>query len=77
MLAFLDDAWSGFVADDDKVENYDMPTKLDRNCYDNGVLIEAKDVTPAKGWVFDENWKPEIKANTRANFINVPMLVGE
>ncbi len=77
MLSFLDDAWSGFVAEDDKVENYDMPAKLDKYSYDNGVLIEAKAVKPAKGWVFVEDWKPEIKAKTRANFINVPMLVGE
>jgi sialidase-1 len=77
MLAFLDDAFNGFVAEDDKIENYDMPPKIDKYCYDNGMLVEAKDVKPAKGWIFVENWKPEIKANTRANFIKVPMLVGE
>ncbi len=77
MLSFLDDAWSGFVAEDDKVENYDMLAKLDKSCYDNGVLIDAKDVKLVKGWSFVDNWRPEIKANTRANFINVPMLVGD
>ncbi len=76
MLKFLSDAFSGFVAEDDKIENYDMPEPIDKYCYDNGVLVEAKDVKPVKGWSFVENWKPEIKANTRANFINVPMLVG-
>ena len=77
MLAFLDDAWSGFVAEDDKVENFGLPPKMDEYCYDNGALVEAKDIKPVKGWTFVENWKPEIKAMTRANFINVPMLTGK
>ncbi len=77
MLNFLEDAWSGFVADDDKITTYQMPQKLDAACYDNGVLIEAVNIKPGKGWTYVANWIPEIKANTRANFIRVPMLVGE
>lgn len=77
MLEFLDDAWSGYVAEDDKITNYTLPDKMDDACYENGVLIQAKDIKPAKGWQFVKNWMPEINANTRANFINVPMLVGE
>lgn len=77
MLNFLDDAWGGFVADDDKITTYQMPQKLDAACYDNGILIEAKNIKPQKGWTFVANWVPEIKANTRANYIRVPMLVGE
>ncbi len=77
ILNFLDNAWSGFVADDDKIENYEMPAKLDADCYDNGILIPAKEITLAKGWKFVENWVPEIEARTRANYFDVPMLVGE
>ena len=60
MLNFLDNAWSGFVAEDDKIEVHKMPEKLDAACYDNGVLIPAKEVKPVKGWRFVENWIPEI-----------------
>ncbi|NPA37530.1 MAG: prolyl oligopeptidase family serine peptidase [Chlorobi bacterium] len=99
MLSFLNDAYSGFVAEDDKIENYEMPSAMDKYCYDNGVLIEAKEallakgplgfkfqsgalsdkyeVVVAKGWTYHPVWEPEIKAYTRANFIKVPMLVGE
>ncbi len=98
MISFLDDAWSGFVAEDDKIENYSFSPKLDKYCYDNGVVVSADDailekgglgfnfqngaissneIVLKKGWTYFDNWKPEIKANTRANFIKVPMLVGE
>jgi lysophospholipase L1-like esterase/pimeloyl-ACP methyl ester carboxylesterase len=77
MLEFLDNAWSGFVAEDDKIEVYQPLPKLVEACYDNGVLIPAKEIKPAKGWTFVKNWIPEIKVRTRANFTEVPMLVGE
>jgi lysophospholipase L1-like esterase/pimeloyl-ACP methyl ester carboxylesterase len=77
MLKFLDNAWSGFVAEDDKIETYEPLQKLNEACYDNGGLIPAEEIKPTKGWMFVKNWIPKIKANTRANFIKVPMLVGE
>ena len=76
MITFLRDAWSGFVAEDDKISNYTSPDKLDKASYDNGELIPAKEIKLIKGWTFVENWNPKIKANTRANFSKVPMLVG-
>ncbi len=77
MIAFLNSVWSGYVAEDDKVTDYDLPPKMDRACYDRGVLVEAVKVEVPKGWQKVENWQPEIKAWTRANYINVPMLAGE
>jgi lysophospholipase L1-like esterase len=77
MIGFLNDAWSGFVADDDKIVDYPMPEKLDKACYDNGTLIPAKEVEPVKGWEFVKNWDPKDKIRTRDNYIKVPMLIGE
>ncbi len=77
MITFLENAWSGFVAEDDKITNYPLQEKLDDACYDNGVLIPASEINAAKGWEFVENWIPEIEARTRNNYINVPMLIGE
>ncbi len=76
MISFMEDAWNGYVADDDKVLDYILPQKLDQVCYDNGILIPAKEVKAVKGWVYTENWIPAIKAGTRNNYTHVPMLVG-
>lgn len=77
MIGFLNKAWSGFVAEDDKITDYSLPQKLDGACYDRGRLVEAVTLDAPKGWQKVDNWQPEIKAWTRANYINVPMLVGE
>jgi sialidase-1 len=77
MKKFLDNCWSGFVAGDDKVIAYPMPEKLAAGCYDNGKLIPAVSVKPAKGWKVVNNWKPADKTGTRADFTDVPMLVAE
>ena len=77
MLSFLKNAWSGFVAEDDKITDYPMPVKLDKSCYDNGILVEAKEVKTVKGWEFIKKWIPKDKAWTRANYTKVPMLKGK
>ena len=77
MIAFLDDAWKNGVAKDDKITNYTLSKKLDDSCYDNGILIPAGEIKTKKGWKFVENWIPELKARTRDNYINVPMLTGK
>ena len=75
--SFLDQCWSGFVADDDKLTAYPLPKKLAEACYDRGVLIPAVQAKPAKGWKTDPNWIPADKTGTRADFVKVPMLVAE
>lgn len=77
MKSFLENCWSGFVAGDDKLTAYPLPDKLAAGCYDNGKLIPAVQVKPAKGWKVADNWKPVDKTGTRQDFANVPMLVAE
>jgi len=75
MTAFLREAWDG-ISPDAEVNGYPLPEKLDEFCYDKGVLLPARSIKPAKGWQFVEKWVPEIKARTRNNYVNVPMLCG-
>ena len=77
IISFFEDAWSGSVSDDDKIIDYVMPDELDSNCYDNGVLIPARNVGLKKGWKFNENWIPADTALTRNNYTKVPMLIGK
>jgi lysophospholipase L1-like esterase/pimeloyl-ACP methyl ester carboxylesterase len=77
MKTFMDFCWSGFVADDDKISAYMLPGKLAEGSYNNGKLIKAVDVKPAKGWRVEQNWQPADKTGTRPDFTNVPMLVAE
>ena len=77
MKIFLENAWSGTVAEDDKIEAYPQPKPIDDSNYDNGKLILAKNAKIIKGWKLVENWNPEDGKGTRANYVNVPMLVGQ
>jgi len=77
MKAFLEDAWCGTMAEDDKIEAYPQPEPIDNANYDNGKLILAENAKIIKGWKLIENWNPEDGKGTRANYVNVPMLVGQ
>jgi len=77
MKSFLDECWSGFVPDDDKLTAYPLPAKLQEACYNRGVLIPAIETHLAKGWKADLNWIPTDKTGTREDFTNVPMLIAE
>jgi len=77
MKSFLDECWSSFVADDDKLTAYPLPAKLNEASYNKGVLIPAVDAKPAKGWQAIQNWTPTDNIGTRDDFTNVPMLVAE
>ena len=54
-----------------------MPEPLDKYSYSNGVLVEPNPPKPIKGWEMVENWNPADGKGTRANYVNVPMLVGD
>ena len=73
--SLLDRCWSGFVADDDKITAYPLPEKLDKACYDCGVLVTAAGVKPDKGWFVVQNWMPADSTGTRDDFVDVPMLI--
>jgi sialidase-1 len=77
MKSFLDECWSSFVAEDDKLIAYPIPAKLAEACYNRGVLILAVETQPTKGWKADLNWIPTDKTGTREDFKNVPMLIAE
>lgn len=77
MKAFLEACWSGFVADDDKLTAYPLPPKLNSASYDKGILIQAVNAKPAKGWQAVQNWTPTDNTGTRDDFTKVPMLVAE
>jgi len=77
MIAFLDKAWTGYVAEDDKMTMYTQPDPFDVDNYGGGRLVLAKEAKLGKGWVLQDNWKPEDGKGGRSNFIKVPMLVIE
>jgi len=55
----------------------ELPEPLDKFSYSNGILVEPNPPKPIKGWKMIENWNPADGKGTRANYVNVPMLVGE
>ncbi|HSH20612.1 MAG TPA: SGNH/GDSL hydrolase family protein [Draconibacterium sp.] len=61
----------------DKKTLMKMPEPLDKFSYANGILVEANPPKPIKGWIFEEAWNPQDEKGTRANYIDVPMLVGD
>jgi len=73
---FLETSWSKDFGDV-TANITSLPEPIDEANYDNGILIEPNPKKRIKGWVMVENWKPEIKVGTRANYTDVPMLVGE
>ena len=77
MISFLDKAWNLNVNANDKIKPYELPPKLNQNCYDNGIVIPAVKVKPVKGWIRVQDWIPEDSARTRNDYVKVPMLVGE
>ncbi len=77
MKAFLESAWAGSVAEDDKMETYPQPEPIDNANYDNGKLVLAENAKLINGWQIVKNWNPKDGKGTRENYVNVPMLVGQ
>jgi lysophospholipase L1-like esterase len=77
IIRFLETAFSSQLPEGGKVIDHIMPGKLDQQCYDNGYLIEASSLEPAKGWYIDPSWDPGDGTGTRQNYVNVPMLICE
>ena len=76
IITFLETTWkSGFV--DDEISEVKIPEPIDNASYDNGILVEPSLTRKIKGWEMVENWKPKYDVGTRANYTEVPMLVGE
>jgi sialidase-1 len=77
MKVFLEKALADKVTEDDKIEAYPLSEPIDSANYDNGKLILAGHASVIKGWKLVENWKPDDGKGTRANYVNVPMLVSQ
>lgn len=77
MKTLLDNAWYGNVAEDDKITNHILPSPYDKYHYGNGKLIDIKNAKFKKGWEIVKNWKPTDGTHSRANYRNVPMLIGK
>lgn len=77
MIEFLNNAYSSHIDPDDKIESQVMPSKLDPLCYDQGTLIDISTIKLSKGWEIDPKWKPSDGTGIRANYTNVPMLIGK
>ncbi len=73
---FLETAWETISAFE-KMEAFEILTPIDNANYDSGILVEPNPPKQIKGWEKIENWQPTEKVSTRANYTNVPMLVGE
>lgn len=54
-----------------------LPEPLDKYSYSNGKLVQPNPPKPIKGWEMMDRWNPADGKGTRANYVNVPMLVGE
>ena len=72
---FLDTAWKTIIVNR-KITYSEKPEPIDIANYNNGILVEPNPPKPIKGWEMVENWIPEAEVGIRANYINVPMLVG-
>ena len=77
MIQFLDDAYSSHLDDDDKIVDRVLPSKLNKESYDNGKLIDISNAKKMKGWRVNPLWKPEDGTGSRSNYTHVPMLIGE
>ena len=60
-----------------QINDRTLPEALDKNNYCGGVLVQPNPTKTIKGWAMENNWNPGSIAKTRANYVDVPMLVGE
>ena len=74
MIRFLEDEWDNIEAK--RIALRKLPDKLYSGCYDNGKLFLADKSYETEGWKWHENWNPNDSRGTRANYVDVPMLVG-
>jgi sialidase-1 len=77
MIAFLEQAFSKIIAQDDKITAHPLPAPLDEHNYNKGALLDVSTAKKSKNWSIDSKWQPSDGARTRPNFYDVPMLVGD
>lgn len=75
--SFLADAWSQSIDRNDKIAACRLPEKIDNYCYDKGYLIDINTAKLTDSWQIDPFWNPKDGTGTRANYVKVPMLIGD
>ena len=75
MIHFLENAFSKAKRSKASISAHLLPNPLDEEAYGGGYLIEAASLKAKKGWFVDHDWKPKDNTGTRANYVNVPMLI--
>lgn len=78
MRIFLDKMWEAPVVPTDVMIANQLPAeKIDADCYDSGYLVNVNTITPTTSWIYNPNWFPTDGVATRADYTNVPMLIGQ
>lgn len=77
LKSFLENAWEGIKEKDEIIKAYLKLEPIDVANFDDGALIEAENAVIINGWQMVGNWKPDDGKGTRANYVNVPMLVSQ
>lgn len=75
IIQFLEDAYASHIDNDDKIKAHALPDHIDTFSYENGVLMDVKNIKLRKGWGVDPVWNPNDGKKTRPNYVDVPMLV--
>ena len=70
-------AWLNKLGETEAIKSHHQPNKLDRFCYDAGMLLPPDQVEKVDGFKLDPNWQNTVGGNTRPGFVNVPMLVSQ
>ena len=77
MIQFLEAVFNGSLDNDDKIKAHDLPNPLDEFNYENGVLMDVKNIKLKKGWIINPSWNPNDGKKVRLNYVDVPMLISE
>ncbi|WP_200978944.1 GDSL-type esterase/lipase family protein [Echinicola sp. 20G] len=77
MIDMLKTAYGGHLDQDDKITANQSLSMLNVAAFDRGSLVDISKAKIGKGWQIVEAWKPTDQTGTRANYVDVPMLVSE
>ena len=73
----LDSAWKDTATLNELMTSRILPTKIDKDCYDSGYLVDISKAEPNTNWLLNPKWTPNDGKSTRPDYTNVPMLIGE
>jgi len=74
---FLDSIWKNSVLSNDQLISRNLSEKIDQYCYDTGYLVDITKAESSPNWTINSNWSPTDGIATRADYTNVPMLIGQ